>query len=257
MWSFQLPTKVTCTGSLIVSFDARGNTFTVSTARRMHQQLPKTNWFKRNPFVRDHEQGGDAGLFDLCLHAKDRAYTVPHVFDLAERAGLAISGFIEPARYEPGVYLTDGDLKRRAEALSCPLRCALAELIAGNLKIHVFYAVKKRRRDTAAARPSGRKVVPHLRESDGTILAGQLAQNTRIVADSDGVTAPLPLPRLAAPIVRLVDGKRSLGDIHKLLARDNKGMGWPESLAQFRQLYGTLNGLNLMLLSSCPDRRTN
>ena len=34
MWSFRLPTKVACTGPVIVSFDAPGNTFTVSKPLR-------------------------------------------------------------------------------------------------------------------------------------------------------------------------------------------------------------------------------
>ena len=34
MWSFRLPTKVACTGPVIVSFDAPGNTFTISKALR-------------------------------------------------------------------------------------------------------------------------------------------------------------------------------------------------------------------------------
>ena len=223
-------------------------------ARRLHEQLPESNWFKRNPYVRDHTDGGDAGLFDLCLHSRDRAYTVPQVFGMAEKAGLAITGFIEPARYQPRHYLTDPDLRRRVESLSWPKRCALAELVAGNLKTHVFYAVKKRRLESALAQPSGRKVVPILRETDNKKLAGQLASAERIVADFDGVTVYLPLPPLAAPLVRLVDGNRPMGDIHKSLAH-NKGLrSWPNFLSEFRRLYDTLHGLNLMLLSHHPLR---
>ena len=220
-------------------------------ARRVLEQLPESNWFKRNPHVRDHSDG-DAGLFDLCLHSRDRAYTVPQVFELAENAGLAISGFIEPARYQPSHYLTDPDLRRRAEALSWPTRCAVAELIAGNLKTHVFYAVRKRRLESAVARPGGRKVVPILRETDSETLAAQLAKAERIVADFDGVTVYLPLPPLAAPMVRLIDGRRALGGIHKALARDTGPKDWPTFLSEFRRLFDTLHGLNLMLLSHRP-----
>ena len=218
-------------------------------ARRLHEQLPESNWFKRNPYVRDHTDGGDAGLFDLCLHSRDRAFTVPQVFALAENAGLAITGFIEPARYQPRHYLTDPDLRRRAEALTWPKRCALAELAAGNIKTHVFYAVQKRRLESALAQLSGRKVVPILRETDSETLAGQLAKAERIVADFDGIKAYLPLPRHAAPMVRLIDGRRSLGDIHQTLAHNSGLRGWPNFLSEFRRLYETLHGLNLMLLS--------
>ena len=37
MWSFRLPTKAACTSPVIVSFDARGNTFTVSWGLTSHR----------------------------------------------------------------------------------------------------------------------------------------------------------------------------------------------------------------------------
>jgi len=39
----------------------------VALARRLLRALPPTNWLKRNPFVSDHLEGGDAGLYDLLL----------------------------------------------------------------------------------------------------------------------------------------------------------------------------------------------
>src|SRR5262249_22531381 len=82
-------------------------------ARRLLKQLPVTNWFARNPLVRDHIETGDAGLYDLLLHSRDRAYTVPELAGLVSGAGLAISGLIEPWRYEPASYLSDGALLKR------------------------------------------------------------------------------------------------------------------------------------------------
>jgi hypothetical protein len=49
----------------------------VALARRLLAQLPPTNWLRRNPFLADHLKGDDAGLYDLLLHSRDRAYTVP------------------------------------------------------------------------------------------------------------------------------------------------------------------------------------
>jgi hypothetical protein len=47
--------------------------------KRLLAGLPETNWLRRNPFLGDHLSQGDAGLFDLFLHARDRAYRVPEV----------------------------------------------------------------------------------------------------------------------------------------------------------------------------------
>jgi len=69
-------------------------------ARRLLKQLPASNWFARNPFLRDHLNVGDAGVYDLLLHSQDRAYTVPELIELVGSAGLAITGLIEPWRYD-------------------------------------------------------------------------------------------------------------------------------------------------------------
>ncbi len=77
----------------------------VALARRMLAHLPSTNWFLKNPFVGDHQRVGDAALYDLLLHSQDRAYTVPEVVGLLDAAHLAPTGFVEPIRYDPVVYL--------------------------------------------------------------------------------------------------------------------------------------------------------
>ncbi len=78
----------------------------LALARRLLKDLPASNWLLRNPHVSDH-LADDAGLYDLLLHSRDRAYRVPEIFDLLESAGLRLVTFIEPLRYEPASYLRD------------------------------------------------------------------------------------------------------------------------------------------------------
>src|SRR5262249_28018715 len=73
----------------------------LDVARRLLKQLPSTNWFARNQFVSDYVNVGSAGLYDLLLHSQDRAYTVPELSQMVASAGLAITGLIEPWRYDP------------------------------------------------------------------------------------------------------------------------------------------------------------
>lgn len=73
----------------------------------LFKDLPASNWLKRNPFVRDHLDGGEAGFYDLLLHARDRAYTVNDFATLAASADMSVVSFIEPARYDPAAYPTD------------------------------------------------------------------------------------------------------------------------------------------------------
>ena len=74
-------------------------------ARKLLAGLPESNWLKRNAFVNDHLSGGDAGFYDLLLHSRDRAFRVQEIGDLARLSGLRPSGFIEPAKYSPTLYL--------------------------------------------------------------------------------------------------------------------------------------------------------
>ena len=219
----------------------------VALARRFLDCLPDSNRLKRNPWVADHLHGDDAGLYDLLLHSRDRAWTVPQTFDLTRAAGLAISSFIEPARYDPASWL-DGALAERSAALPWPERCALAELVAGNMKRHVFYATKG-----ADARPSSPplspRTVPVARGVGATALAREIAATGALTAELEGISFTRRFGPLAGAILSRVDGRRSLTDIHAALTVD---CPWAEFESAFDDLYRKLNGLNLLLLRDDP-----
>lgn len=227
----------------------------IALARRLYDDLPESNWLRQNAYVGDHLAGGDAGLYDLLLHARDRAYTVPEIATLVAGAGLAVTGFIEPALYDPASYLTDDGLRDRVAALPWIERCAFAELLAGSLKRHVFYAVPAPRAGDAVARPDGPNAVPVLREADGRALARRLARGGRIKVALEGVELSHDMPPLAAAILALVDGRRSLGDIHAALARERR-LDWLAFKGAFDRLYAALNAVNVMLVARPPRERT-
>ncbi len=71
----------------------------IALAKRLLKQLPESNWFRRNPFLKDHLSAGDAGMLDLLLSPRDRAFDVIEVSeqvgdrgrpapDIVRRAGL-------------------------------------------------------------------------------------------------------------------------------------------------------------------------
>ena len=220
----------------------------IKTARRLLGVLPKTNWFGRNPFVGDHIQGGDAGLYDLLLHARDRAYRVAE-FDALVRAGnLGIVSFIEPARYEPATYINDPALLKSLAPLSLIDRAAFAEALAGNITKHVAYVTWPDRIGNCVARIEGAGTVPTLRETDGPKLAAGLQSGGMLKADLDGYEWRAPLPRLAGPIVSRIDARKTIGEIYaELYALDSK-LTWETFLRQFEGLFGVMNAANVMLL---------
>ncbi len=217
----------------------------IKTARRLLAALPKTNWFARNPFVGDHLQGGDAGLYDLLLHARDRAYRVAEFDALVRVAGLAIVSFIEPARYEASTYTNDPAVLKTLAPLPMVERAAFAEALAGNITKHVVYVARSRR----VAQIEGVHTIPTLRETDGPKLAAGLQSGGgTLKADLDGFEWRAALPRLAGAIVARIDGRKNLGQIHAELQAADGALSWEIFLRQFEALFAVLNAANVMLL---------
>ena len=106
------------------------------------KHLPETQWLRQNHHFDDHINGGDAGLYDLLLNPRDRAFTVPDLHALLAGAGLEVACWVEPARYDPALLLPDPKLRARIEALDPMARAALAEALAGNMSVHIVYAVR-------------------------------------------------------------------------------------------------------------------
>jgi SAM-dependent methyltransferase len=220
----------------------------LDVARRLLKHLPATNWLRRNSIVGDHLNAGDAGLYDLLLHSIDRAYTVPELVRTVEGAGLSIAALIEPWRYDPENFLADGALLKRIRAMDRWGRAALAELMTGNIKTHILYAVPAGRAAPAVARPDDMAMIPVLRDRPGATLAEGLKPGGALTVRADGIEAKLPLPRLAAPILAAIDGQRSIADIHSLLAAQDSRLDRAAFAAEFGALFQAFNAVNKLFL---------
>jgi SAM-dependent methyltransferase len=217
----------------------------IAGARKLVAELPSNHWLKVNPAL--SPTNDDAALFDLLLHARDRPYSVPEIAALLDTSSLRLVSFIEPDSYDPDFYLKDPTLARRLADLAPIERAAIAELIAGNLPRHVFYC-------THAANPvvppslesAGMVAIPVLRDLDGVRLADQLGTGKRLTGTKDGLERSLALPPHAGSMLRLIDGTRSLREIHAGLAE--RRFDEAAFRAEFAALYRTLHGINWLLL---------
>jgi ubiquinone/menaquinone biosynthesis C-methylase UbiE len=223
----------------------------IEQARRLLKQLPRTNWLIRNPFVGDHLQGGDAALYDLLLHARDRAYTVAELADLAASAGLAIAGLIEPARYDPASYLTDPALLERARRLGPLARSVLAELIAGDLKVHVAYLVPQERSGRSAAEIAP-DLIPILRDGNGPALARALKPGEPLKVSFGAASFSFALPRRAVPLLAQIDGRRSVAALRAAVADAGLVLSEAEFERDFAALYQVLHAINHLFLADRP-----
>ncbi len=223
----------------------------LTQTRRLLEALPRTNWLKRNPFVQDHQHAGDAGLYDLLLHARDRAYTVPQLAEFVASAGLAIVDFIEPARYAPATYLRDPRLLALLQDRSPFEQAAAAETIAGNLRKHTVYVAAVERATSCSATTADRDLVPVLRRHPPEALAKAL-RSGHLSVDLDGFPAKFPAPARAAAIAQRLDGRRTVAEILTDLRAADPSLSDDQAGEIFTSLYHLLAGLNLLFLT---DRR--
>lgn len=214
----------------------------VAHTRRLLKSLPPTNGLKRNPFLTDHARGGDAGLYDLLLHARDRPYDVEALFGALDRAALDFRAFSAPGRYDPRLLIADPALRERATALPYRARAALAERLVGNIKTHVFYATARGSASRIAV--PAPDAVPCLIGVSGEALAESVRQGGRVRGKAGGVAFESAVPREAAAIPGAMDGMRSLHDIRRHL-------GWPRQKFDglFDTLYRPLNDFGLLRFS--------
>jgi SAM-dependent methyltransferase len=218
----------------------------IATAKQLLSNLPASNWLKRNPHVGDHTSLGDAGIYDLLLHRRDRAYSVPELVGLLQQGGMRPVNFTDPARYEPSIYLADRDLIEKCRPMNWLQRCAFAELLAGNMKTHILYAVRDDNGNNTMAVPDTPDAVPVMRDDDGLTLAAQVKPGMSLNIDMEGVKVSLPLPERAGDILALIDGEHPLSAIH---AQMENAPDWENFKRDFDQLYGSFYGLSRMFIS--------
>jgi hypothetical protein len=193
----------------------------------------------------------DPEVYDLLLHARDRAYDVPEVVDFVAGARLRLVEFVPAARYRPETYVSDATLLKRLEKLPFVERASFAETLVGNLKVHVFYAVKA---DNPITPPGAddRAMIPVLCELDAAELAVKLRPAGVLPVDLDGFHARLPLPPLAPAIAGLIDGQRTISDIHQVLQAKRADLDWDDFAAQFAVFFKAFNGIARLTLRRQP-----
>jgi SAM-dependent methyltransferase len=219
----------------------------LATARRLVAALPPTAWLNRNPLIQDHKTGGDPGIYDLLLHARDRAFRVPEIAALADAAGLRLTALIAPFEYEPAHFLKAPALLKKLERLDWLRRATFAELLTGNRTKHIFYAVRTDN-PVALPTPDSPDMVPVLNDMSIEQAVRLMPAGGAMTVTSDGLRTALAVPPLARTIIGLCDGERSLGTIHAAIRDRRPDLDWPGFRRQFVALYAAMNGINRMVL---------
>ncbi|MBS0964760.1 class I SAM-dependent methyltransferase [Acetobacter okinawensis] len=219
----------------------------LDVARRVMRTLPATAWLRQNGNFGDHLSGGDAGLYDLLLNPRDRAYTITDFLALLDQAGLEPAALMEPARYDPALFLPDPRLRARLATLPWQEQAAIAEDLAGNMATHVAYVVRKHAGLTKPD-PLDPNAVPIMREIPGAELAKQMTPDNMLPFAFGTLVVPIPLPPQARGILPLIDGERTVGELAAILAI--RGVNAEKFRHVWQESFYILERLNRVLLRS-------
>ncbi len=238
----------------------------LALTRQMLGTLPPTNWFRRCEDLWRQDMLTDADVYDVVLHAQDRAYTVEEVFAwLADTHGHTLH-FSATGRgrsaYLPRLVVPPNQLPVFEHLDALPLRqqYAAAELLSGNIMMHVLYATG----DAACARYGDVDMVPLFYNEP--LTGAQLAAACRQARGQAvwlghqhlGLTLVMPPGRFVADVFDHLDGQRSFGDIFAcvralpqhaaLLAQEPAALCDAALFADFQGSYDALNAIERLLL---------
>lgn len=233
-------------------------------ARQVLATLPQTNWFARGEALISDHRRGDAGIYDLLLHAQDRSYTVEELYAwLQDAHGLHIE-FSDVGRgrapYLPALVLAPRRPPFLDAVAHLPLRQqqAIAELLGGTLVTHSFYLCHG-----ARVAPYGDpQYIPFFCHEPvtGPDLSAIIHRSTEVPFimrhSHTGISLPLDVGRFGKFILKYIDGRRSFAEIFALVRGEEKFRRSPPDdatlFADFAPLYGFLNAIERMLLTHCP-----
>ena len=231
-------------------------------AKSVLASLPRRNWFKRGEELHpDHHSGGDAGIVDLLLHPRDRAYTVPQLYEwLEDRRGLHIT-FSDVHRgrlpYFPERVLSGAkpELLETLGALSQRDRESVAELAGGDLITHSFYAT--RLKESRAPYGDGAYIPFFITEehpASGEELAALIERHNYepflLQHGQSGLALPITCGRYCHQVFGHLNGERSW---HQIFERVRKGIAFDRPsdanlFDDFRPWFDALTSIDRMLL---------
>jgi SAM-dependent methyltransferase len=218
----------------------------LDTARRVMRHLPESNWLRANRNFSDHISGGDAGLYDLLLNPRDRAFTVTAFAALLAGAGMAVAAWMEPMRYDPATWMPDPKLRALAAALEPTARAALAEALTANMSVHIAYC-RRATEPVRRADPLSDAAVPVMREVPGAELVKSIRPDGGLPFLFDGLRAVVRLPPEAPAILQAIDGTRTVAEIAAILA--GREMPEPRFRRAWAESFPALEAVNRVLLA--------
>ena len=233
----------------------------IANTRDLLASLPASNWFKRGEDLHHDHTIGDAGIYDLLLHSQDRSYSVGELFDWLETENGMHLEFTDVQRGRSS-YLPHMVLGSNPPAMTGALRMRprreqyeMAELISGSIITHSLYATNSA---TCTAPYGDAQYIPFFfhepltGEVAAQVFASNKGQPFVLKHQHSGTTVTVNPGKYSPQILRLIDGKRSFGEIFDQFRADWRGQAAAPAnevlFADFAESYETLNALERLLM---------
>jgi SAM-dependent methyltransferase len=165
----------------------------------------------------DLTDGGPAGVIDLLLHPRDRAYTVDQIHELLADASARLVTFSRPLLYRADGYPMTDTMRRQMAALDERGRQGVCELLNGRLGKHELFAthagfvpdVPSVDADPREVRPV---VYDPLVRDD---LSRLRIESQHFERSTEGCAVALTLSPMDAALLRGIDGERTLDGVFR------------------------------------------
>ena len=233
----------------------------IADAHQVLAALPDSNWFKRGEDLYQDHRMGDAGLYDLLLHSRDRAFTVGQLFDwLVDAQGLNLeftSTYQGRAAYLP--YLVGGPnvppVLARLAGLPKRRQYEIGELLSGKITTHDFFATHSAKTRAPYGRTDFVPLFYH-EPITGPELSRIFRQSHgrpfMLDHSHTGIKLMVSPGKYVSRILFHIDGQKSFGEIFDLVRADDTLKGPTpndeELFADFAPMYEFFNSIERILL---------
>ena len=226
--------------------------------------LGEDHWFSgTQKYINDIKRYADAGIYDLLLHAQDRSYTVPELYEWLDPCHLKLLSFIAQngqARhiYSPEAYVKDKQLLAEIIKLNDKEQQAVAELHNWHITKHAFFTALTPRPEP---RPTDLDNVPIYSSQyftnnvyETTAQAVEKISDSYIHLNRTGCpTVTVKLNQYTKDIFRHLDGKRTIGELINLIIAEKIRLGAivpkaDELLQEFTAIYREMHYCDRLIL---------
>lgn len=243
----------------LVNRDTTDPATRINNTKKMLAGLPPGHAFRQNErYYGDYLTLGDAGIYDLFLHARDRPYTIAEIHELLDDCGLHLTEFSTPRYrllYRPETVIQDRALLERILSFPLPIQQHIAEIIVGLMGTHEFYTS---RRTNTIAHITDVTNVPYFYPAR-TSEAGKDIARRMITGGAVPITARHPNgfqfelnpDPVAGHVVLRVDGEKTLAQIFQAIRREEPSFAAKsdeELVAAFAPVFERFRMLDWLLL---------